>query len=485
MWVECDLSVVGSLALNRFRLEEHLGSGSYGAVHRAWDLRLQRPVAIKTIPAADGENALVMREAQAAARLSHPNIVTLYELGHEDGVAFLVTELVEGETLRTELDAGRLSDREIAELGADLCEALDHAHDRGVIHRDVKPSNILIADQDGHAKLMDFGVAGLGDEAGLTEPGDVVGTLAYMSPEQADGLAVDPAADVYSLCLVLYECFSGKNPNRRRSPSATLRAIGGRIYSLAGLRPDLPSGLCEAIDAGLIADPDARIGIEELGTALERALPRLSERRHAAAGRARRASVVGDLAALFAGRLGYAVAVGAAAALALALSRPGAAAVILAVCLPAALLCRGGSGWIWIGPAAPIMGALGLGSLYPAVAGLAPRWRERIVLALTGCLLTAVIQAGAGRDLGLGALPIAPEGWSRSVSAALADLLLPLLTDLPLLGVALVWSAAALLVGIILAPLRAWTGRRAFSRRMGGGSIDSEPDSRTPLSRSR
>lgn len=475
--------MVGSLALDRFRLEEHLGSGSFGTVHRAWDLRLQRPVAIKSIPAADGDNALVMREAQAAARLSHPNIVTLYELGHEDGIAYLVTELVEGVTLREALDDGSLSDREIAELGADLSEALDHAHSRGVVHRDLKPANIVISEQEGLAKLMDFGVASVGDEAGLTAPGDVVGTLAYMSREQVDGERVGPASDVYSLCLVLYECFTGENPNRRRNPAATVKAIGSRVSPLAAVRPDLPIDLCEAIDAGLNPDPYMRIEIEELGPALEQALPQLSPRPFSGSPSRRESGTFFN--SRLAGRLGYALAVALAGALAFAASRPGVAVLMLFSCLPAALLCRGGRGWVWIGPSAPVVGLIGLGSLFPALAGLAPRWKDRLVLALTGCLLTAIVQSGTGRDLGLGAIPSAPEGWSHSASTALSEVLMPLLTDPALLGVALIWSAAALLVGLILSPLRAWTGRRAFSRRMSDGSFGSEPNSRTPLSRSR
>lgn len=476
--------MVGSLALERFRLEEHLGSGSFGSVHRAWDLRLQRPVAIKAVSTEGGASALVMREAQAAARLSHPNIVTLYELGQEDGVAYLVTELVEGETLREAIDRNALTDREIAELGADLCEALDHAHARGVIHRDLKPANILISEGDGLAKLMDFGVASLSDQAGITATGDVVGTLAYMSPEQAEGRRVGPETDVYSLCLVLYECFSGENPNRRRSPAATVRAIGAELPPLARLRPDLPESLCAAIDLGLEPDAQDRIEIERLGPALERALPHLADRPapHQAG---TFGSGLGNLVAALSGRLGYTLLLAIAALAALALDRPGTVAILLVACLPPALFCRNAAGWIWIAPSAPVFGLIGLGSLYPAIAGLAPRWRDRLVLALSGCLFTAAIQASSGRDLGLGELVAPPAGWSRSVEVALADLLLPLATDPNLWGIALVWSAAALLVGLILAPFRAWTGRRAVSRRMSDGSVDAETDPRTPLSRSR
>ena len=182
--------MVGSLVLNRFLIERRIGSGGFGVVYEAWDGRLERPVAVKAIEQRGEAGRRVLREAQAAARLNHPGIVTLYELGEEDGNALLVTELVEGSTLARLAHAGELSDREIGEIGADLCEALDHAHSRGVVHRDIKPQNVqVIEDGEPRAKLMDFGVAHLADSAALTAAGDVVGTLAYMSPEQAEGRA--------------------------------------------------------------------------------------------------------------------------------------------------------------------------------------------------------------------------------------------------------------------------------------------------------
>ena len=179
----------------------------------------------------------MLREAQAAARLNHPGIVTLYELGEEDGNALLVTELVEGSTLARLAAAGELSDREIGEIGADLCEALDHAHARGVVHRDIKPQNVQVTDGEPRAKLMDFGIARLADDSPLTAAGDIVGTLAYMSPEQAEGRPAGPEADVYSLALTLYECWSGENPHRRANPAATARAIGGRHRAAAAAAP--------------------------------------------------------------------------------------------------------------------------------------------------------------------------------------------------------------------------------------------------------
>jgi eukaryotic-like serine/threonine-protein kinase len=268
--------VVGSLVLNRFLIERRIGSGGFGTVYEAWDGRLERSVAVKAIESTGSSR--VLREAQAAARLNHPGIVTLYEMGEEDGNALLVTELVEGATLAQLNREGVLSDREIGEIGADLCEALDHAHERAVVHRDIKPQNVLVTDEgEPRAKLMDFGVARLTDAASLTAPGDLVGTLAYMSPEQAEGSAAGPEADVYSLALMLYECWSGEHPTRRSTPAATARAIGGRPRPLRRLRPDLPRDLTETVDACLRAESDRRSSLEELGTTIEGSLDRLAE----------------------------------------------------------------------------------------------------------------------------------------------------------------------------------------------------------------
>jgi eukaryotic-like serine/threonine-protein kinase len=270
--------VVGSLVLNRFLIERRIGSGGFGTVYEAWDGRLERSVAVKAIEEVGTRNSRrVLREAQAAARLNHPGIVTLYEMGEEDGNALLVTELVEGATLAELNREGALSDREIGEIAADLCEALDHAHCRSVVHRDIKPQNVLVTEEgEPRAKLMDFGVARLADGASLTAPGDVVGTLAYMAPEQAEGREAGPAADVYALALMLYECWSGENPNRRPTPAATARAIGARPRSLRRLRPDLPRELTDTIDACLQSRPERRPGLEDLGEAIEDSLNRLA-----------------------------------------------------------------------------------------------------------------------------------------------------------------------------------------------------------------
>jgi serine/threonine protein kinase len=273
--------LVGSLVLERFLIERRIGSGGFGTVYEAWDGRLERSVAVKAIDSGDAPSGRVLREAQAAARLNHPGIVTLYEMGEEGGSALLVTELVEGATLDRMNRDGSLSDREIGEIGADLCEALDHAHSRAVVHRDIKPQNVLVTEEgEPHAKLMDFGVARVTDAAGLTAQGDVVGTLAYMAPEQAEGRSdVGPEADLYSLALTLYECWSGENPHRRATPVATARAIGDRARPLRRLRPDLPRELTETIDACLEPRPARRPTLEDLGETIEASLDDLADDR--------------------------------------------------------------------------------------------------------------------------------------------------------------------------------------------------------------
>jgi eukaryotic-like serine/threonine-protein kinase len=248
--------------LDRFRMERRLGAGGFGVVWLAWDEKLEREVAVKVIPRERGEGERVEREARAAARLNHPGIVGIYELASDDHDVYLVSELVRGRTLAELTKARAISDRDVARIGMALCDALEHAHARGVIHRDVKPGNVMVladpAAGAGFAKLADFGVAHVATADALTRTGDIVGTLAYMAPEQAEGTRVTPACDVYSLALTLYEAWTGSNPVRAASPAATARRLGSAIPSLARMRRDLPLPLCDAIDDALDPDPSAR-----------------------------------------------------------------------------------------------------------------------------------------------------------------------------------------------------------------------------------
>jgi eukaryotic-like serine/threonine-protein kinase len=254
--------------LGRYRLEQRLGAGGFGVVWHAWDERLEREVAVKAIPRERGGGERVEREALASARLNHPAIVGIYELAADEHDVYLVSELVRGRTLAELLRAGAISDRDVSRIGADLCDALAHAHARGVIHRDVKPQNVMVVAEPaagvGFAKLTDFGVAHLVSGDALTRTGDVVGTLAYMAPEQAEGARITPACDVYSLALTLYEAWTGRNPVRAGGPAATARRLGRPLPSLGSQRRDLPRELCDAIDDALDVDPARRLTPAEL-----------------------------------------------------------------------------------------------------------------------------------------------------------------------------------------------------------------------------
>ena len=256
------------LVLGRYRLERRLGAGGFGVVWLGWDEKLEREVAVKAIPREDGSGERVEREARAAARLNHPGIVAVYELSWDEHDVYLVSELVRGRTLAELARAGAIADRDVARIGVALCDALDHAHARGVIHRDVKPQNVMVvadpAAGAGFAKLADFGVAHVASDSPLTHTGDVVGTLAYMAPEQAEGRGVGPASDVYSLALTLYEAWTGSNPVRGGGPAATARRVGRPLPSLSGMRRDLPLELCDAIDDALEVDPALRPSPKQL-----------------------------------------------------------------------------------------------------------------------------------------------------------------------------------------------------------------------------
>ena len=300
---------VDALVLGRYRLRERLGAGGFGVVWSAHDELLRRDVAVKRIalePDEDGERA--SREALASARLAHPAIVALYEACPADDAFYLISELVDGETLAELIADDALGDEEVLEIGAALCGALEHAHARGVIHRDVKPQNVLVPHDGGTrervteqavAKLTDFGGARLAGQDALTRTGDVLGTLAYMAPEQSEGRAVGEEADLYSLALVLYEALSGANPVRGATPAETVRRIGRPLPSLARARRGLPRELVRAIDRALLCSPAVRGTLAELRVALEDELdgaddaqpgdaPTLVESDHARPARGRR-----------------------------------------------------------------------------------------------------------------------------------------------------------------------------------------------------
>jgi tRNA A-37 threonylcarbamoyl transferase component Bud32 len=263
-------NVPAPLVLDRYALQRRMGTGAFGTVWMARDERLERDVAVKILARELVSGGRFEREARAAARLSHPGIVTLYEAAVDDEGAYLVSELVRGQTLNRLLDEGRLSDRDILEIGVGLCDALAHAHEQGVVHRDIKPSNVLIPDSGpptrSHrtpCKLTDFGVARVIDSDSLTMTGDVIGTLNYMAPEQAAGLEAGEPADLYSLALVVYESLSGVNPLRGSVASRRSRQVM-ILPPLRRQRRDLPDPMARAIDRALRPRIDERGTLREL-----------------------------------------------------------------------------------------------------------------------------------------------------------------------------------------------------------------------------
>ncbi|HSE64868.1 MAG TPA: serine/threonine-protein kinase, partial [Thermoanaerobaculia bacterium] len=226
--------------LGAYEILAPLGAGGMGEVYRARDAKLEREVAVKVLPAsvANDSDALARfeREAKAVAALSHQNILAIFDFGRHEGVAYVVTELLDGDTLRGKLDAGPISQKQATDYGLQIARGLSAAHERGIVHRDLKPENVFVT-RDGHVKILDFGLAkrieaakpGEATEAptvdGQTEPGKVMGTVGYMSPEQARGLPVDHRSDIFSLGSILYELFSGRRAFKKDTPGDTLAAI--------------------------------------------------------------------------------------------------------------------------------------------------------------------------------------------------------------------------------------------------------------------
>ncbi len=252
-----------SLARGRYRLSERLASGGMGAVWRGEDIELGRPVAVKLLHEGllddPSSRERFRREARAAAALAHPNIAAVYDFGEDGARPFLVMELVEGETLAARLAReGPLDPAEVTRIGAAVAEALAAAHEAGVVHRDVKPGNVMLA-TSGQVKVLDFGIAATPDATTLTASGSVLGTAPYLAPERVRGDRATPASDLYALGVMLYEMLAGEAPFARETPAATALAhLHDEPPPLRARRPDTPPALAALVAALLEKDPAAR-----------------------------------------------------------------------------------------------------------------------------------------------------------------------------------------------------------------------------------
>ncbi len=508
-----DVPDTDELVLDRYRLVERLGAGGFGVVWRAYDQLLRREVAVKRVwlgvggGSIDGERA--SREAHATARLSHPAIVALYEACAVDDAFYLISELVDGDTLAQLIAEDTLDDEEVLEIGVALAGALSHAHARGVIHRDIKPQNVLVPHpvQDGAtpqalraaAKLTDFGGASLVGEDALTRTGDVLGTLAYMAPEQSEGREVAAPADLYSLALVMYEALCGINPVRGATPAATVRRIGRRLPPLQRSRRDLPLALTRSLDRALSAAPGERGTLEELRLALLACLegelrrPRRRGRSRAqlhppaadpATGARTPAPTLEPVAlraspppvtpaTVFPGshrphvegpidayqpdplpprrialpRIVWLACAAVAVGWQVFAGRAGVGLLLLAALLPLVLApvqgrgSRLGAGWL-VCALAPVLGLAGLAGAFPALAGQASRWRDRAAVAALGYWWLALAGPLLQRRLWLVHASVPRAEWEGSLSVTATHIIAPLLTLGLLLG-ALLWASGA------------------------------------------
>ncbi|HLY40095.1 MAG TPA: protein kinase [Terracidiphilus sp.] len=270
--------------LDHYEILSPLGAGGMGEVYRALDLRLNREVAIKVLHdfSSDDQNRLLRfeQEARAAAALNHPNILAVYQLGKYEGSPYLVSELLEGETLRERLKRGPLSLRKSIECGTQIARGLAAAHEKGIIHRDLKPENLFLA-KDGQVKILDFGLARMRQPdqktspsprlIDSTQPGVVMGTASYMSPEQARGEVADHRSDIFAFSAILYEMLSGKRAFQRPTSVETMTAIlNEEPAPILEIAPSTPMGLQKVINRGLEKNPEQRFqSASDLAFALE------------------------------------------------------------------------------------------------------------------------------------------------------------------------------------------------------------------------
>jgi serine/threonine protein kinase len=266
--------VVGELIAGRYELEKLVGSGGMSNVFRAHDRLLERTVALKILHEQytrdDDYVERFRREARAVAKLAHPNIVTVIDRGEQDGRQFIVFEYVDGQNLKELTRDGPLEVQQAIGLTLQVAGALSFAHERGLVHRDVKPQNVLL-NEDGQAKVTDFGIARSLDVQGVTHTGTVLGTSDYIAPEQARGQRVDPKTDIYSLGAVLYELLVGEVPFAGDNfVAVAMRHVSEPAPSVLEHRPDCPPRLDFAIQRAMAKDPDDRFAsMEDFAAELE------------------------------------------------------------------------------------------------------------------------------------------------------------------------------------------------------------------------
>ena len=392
------------LFLGRYRAVRPLGSGGSGSVWLARDEQGGREVAVKIVPREGKSGERARREAQAMSKLDHPACPRAYACGRDAENVYIAYAYVPGATFRESLRAGRVTDAVAVEVAAQVLDGLAHAHDRGIVHRDVKPANVLLAadseSEEISVRILDFGLARFAEGETLTAAGDVPGTLAYIAPERLHGEPAGPAGDVWSVGVLLYEALAGRHPFWRPSLGETAEAITQGPPPLRTERPDLPDRLLAAVDRALVVDPKKRPSAAKLARMLGRA--RGDDR-----GAAR------DVTS-FTRQLLPALATGiyAAGAAALLPFYPGRAAVPLGIAAAALTLGapRFGLAFALAVPIFPLgNAALGLALLYTALAAAA--WlalvltrgpARRAVAAAAGVVLLAVANAVRAGPIGHG-----------------------------------------------------------------------------------
>jgi adenylate cyclase len=266
------MTIPAGTHIGRYEIRSPIGAGGMGEVYLAHDAQLDRPIALKLLPAnvTRDEDRLrrFQQEARATSALNHPNILTIYEIGEADGAHFIATEFIDGETLRDRLTRARMKVDDVLDISLQVASALSAAHEAGIVHRDIKPENIMIR-KDGYVKVLDFGLAKLTEQRANsgpgaltvadTGPGIVIGTVTYMSPEQARGLKVDERTDIFSFGVVLYEMLSGRAPFGGPTPSDVIVSILDKEPPLlARLQPDMSPELQRIVSKALMKDREQR-----------------------------------------------------------------------------------------------------------------------------------------------------------------------------------------------------------------------------------